>query len=216
MANLEMNLPGNKLTLKLILISLLLFIGFSCEKEKEPDLTFDLQVTDIACYPGNNISITFNVNPKGNYSPFGIKWYKPADFQGTGPFSVTTKTDFELDFEITDSKNNSSRYTYTIRTDTIDSLKYDYRNQYTGNYSCDGTYSYNGNEEYFHDTLIVTKNDNFKVVTISNFQMIYNGSANFFGYHSFARFVNDSIYFSESGPLGYYYTNYYRGIRIKE
>lgn len=216
MTTLKRTLAGSNLTLKLFLLSLLLFIGFSCEKEKDPDLTFDLQVTKIACYPENNISITFNIDPKGNYSPFEVKWYKPSDFQGTGPFTVTTKNNLDLDFEIKDSKNNSSRYTYTIRTDTIDSLKYDYRHQYTGNYSCDGTYTYNGNEEYFHDTLTVLKTDDFKVITISNSHMIYNGADNFFGYHSFARFVNDSIYYSVSGPLGNYYTNYYRGIRIKE
>lgn len=216
MATFKISFQGNKQMLKVLLFVLPLFIGFSCEKEKEPELAFDLQVTDIACYPGNKNSITFNVHPTGNYSPIGIKWYNPADFQGTGPFSITTQNNVDLDFEITDSKNNSSRYTYTIRTDTLDSLKYDYRNQYTGNYSCDVTYTYNGNEEYFRDTITVSKTDDFKVITIENFQMIYNGSDNFFGYHSFASFVNDSIYYSVSGPLGNYYTNYYRGIRIKE
>ena len=54
-------------------------------------------------------------------------------------------------------------------------------------------------------------------------KMIYlnsNGSNNsttgvFFGYHSGVSFEEDSIHYSASGPLGFYYTNTYEGIKIK-
>jgi len=45
--------------------------------------------------------------------------------------------------------------------------------------------------------------------------MNYLDSNQFYGYHRGVTFSNDSIYFSESGPLGFYYTNTYKGIKRK-
>jgi len=206
----------NKLIKKSVLIVILFLISFSCKKEKSSIINYNFQVLDIACFPYDSISMTFRIIPVGDNSPFKLTWYEPSGFEGEGPFTIEATDNLLLDFEIRDAGNSSKRFSYIIHTDTIDSLQNDYRNRYAGSYSCNVTYTYNGDVEYSTDTLVVEKNDDFKLLTISNRSMFYNGGNSFYGYHSFAAFTNDSIYYSESVPLGYYYTNIYKGVRINK
>jgi len=207
----------NKIVLLLSYTIILLLSIISCEKKAE--LSFDFQVIETICFPDDNIYMTLKIIPKGGNEPYLIKWYEPSNFQGEGPFSVKVNNDLSLDFEIQDSEKTSERLFYKIVTDTIDSLKYDYRNKYIGSYSCDVMYSYIDSIRYYYDTLMVTKPEGFRNVLISNTYnncgMNYLDSNQFYGYHRGVTFSNDSIYFSESGPLGFYYTNTYKGIKRK-
>ncbi len=201
---------------KLFYLVVLLIIGFSCRKEKNPELGFDFSTQQIVCYPKNNTFITFSIKPKGTNSPFTVKWNEPSGYLGEGPFKLALAANFVLDFDIIDAENSSQKFTYPITKDTIDSLKYDYRNQYTGNYNCHVTFSYNGTVVNSVDTITVAKNNDFAMLNVSYSQMIYNQSDGFYGYHSAASFRNDSIYYYQSGPLGYYYTYVYKGIKINK
>lgn len=208
--------PKNGAKLSFIGILLLtLLICISCEKESNPVINYGLQFSNISYYPGKNIAITFTVVPNGDRSPFSIKWYEPSALTGVGPFTMNISTDLALDFELSDAGNKTERFAYTILADTIDSLKYDYRNQYIGQYKCDVTYSYQGEYQYFKDTLTVTKSESFGNLKIDNASMIYNEPGSFYAYHSGASFSNDSIFYSTSGPLGAYYTYTYTGVKMK-
>lgn len=198
--------------------ALILMLGItSCEKPA--GLDFNFQALETICFPDDNIYVTFKIIPKGGNDPYLINWYEPSGFQGEGPFSVRLTNDLLLDFEIQDSEGNSKRASHKIVKDTIDSLKYDYRNRYIGSYSCNVRYSYIDSVRYYFDTLAVTKPEGFRNVVISNtlnnWGMNYLDSNQFYGYHRGVTFSNDSIYFSESGPLGYYYTNTYTGVKLK-
>jgi hypothetical protein len=224
-------LVRSKMIQKQLFVAIVVLLIFSCQKEKSSELKFEFQAMDIIYYPDKTISMTFKIIPGGNNGPFIIKWFEPAHFQGEGPISVNMNSDLKLDFEIQDAENASKRFAYEIKVDDIDSLNYDYRNRYIGEYSCNVTSSNNGSKETYIDTLRIVKNDIFKFLNIltrndiiQNYEgslMIYNSnydlnnpSNNFFGYHSAARFSNDSIHYAVSGPMGNYYTNVYEGIRI--
>lgn len=206
----------NKMIKILSCIIVLLLSIMACEKETE--LSFDFQVIEIVCFPNDIIYMTFKIIPEGGKEPYQIKWNEPSNFQGEGPFSVKINSDLSLNFMIQDSENISKRLSYEIKKDTIDSLKYDYRNRYIGTYSCDVVYSYIDSFRYYNDNLTVSKTDGFRNILITNNEndwgMNYLDSNQFYGYHRGVTFSNDSIYFSESGPLGFYYTNTYKGIRI--
>ncbi|MBK7212260.1 MAG: hypothetical protein IPH88_02950 [Bacteroidales bacterium] len=187
----------------------------SCEKEESSEIKYGLQFSDISYFPGKDIALTFTVVPNVDRSPFSIKWYEPSALTGLGPFTMNISSDLSLDFELTDAGNKTERFTYKVLADTIDSLKYDYRNRYIGQYNCDVTYSYQGEYQYFKDTLTVTKSEEFGVLRINNAGMIYNEPGSFYAYHAGASFRNDSIFYSTSGPLGAYYTYTYIGAKMK-
>lgn len=163
--------------------------------------------------------MSFKIIPKGGNPPYFIKWFEPATFLGEGPFSVKLINDMVLDFELQDSDKAINRLSHKILKDTIDSLKYDYRNMYIGTYTCEVKYTYIDSVKYYKDTLSVSKMNDFKSILISkknnNWGMIYLSLNQFYGYHRGVTFRNDSKFFSESGPLGAYYTNTYKGSKIK-
>jgi hypothetical protein len=211
------SLSVKKLLLILIFPFILLIGIISCEKKQE--LSFSFKVMDLVYFPDNEIYMSFKIIPQGGNPPYFIKWFEPATFLGEGPFSVKLIDDLILDFELEDSENKITRLSHKILKDTIDSLKYDYRNMYIGSYSCDVKYSYIDSIRYYHDTLTVAKMSGFKNLLITNkhnnWSMDYSSLNQFYGYHRGLSFRNDSIFFSESGPLGAYYTNTYKGIKIK-
>lgn len=199
-------------------IILICIIGFlhslmSCEKKEE--ISFEFQQIDLVCFPDDRIYLTFGVIPEGGTEPYQIEWYEPSGLQGFGPLLVKVSDNLLFDFKITDVEQMSERNVYEIKKDTIDSLQYDYRNGFAGIYICSVVNAYAGTEKYYFDTLTVSKPDDFRSILIStseiNWGMSYLDSNQFYGYHRGVTFSNDSIRFSESGPLGHYYTNTYRG-----
>jgi len=147
---------------------------------------------------------------------------------------VNISSNLMLDFEILDVNEHSQRFTYEIKTDTIDSIKYDYRHKYIGKYLCKRTYSFNGSTKQYQDTLVVVKNSSFNMLNILNDSDIKNNysgnrmtymnsngyntspSGVFYGYHSAVTFANDSIHYGVQGSLGNYESNSYEGIRINK
>jgi hypothetical protein len=234
MKNFRILLSRNTINPKLLCIAILILLNFSCEKDHNPRLDFEFQTIEVYYYPDKHISMTFNIIPKSDKGPFLLKWFNPDSLKEEGPYTINLSDNLMLDFEILDAQNISQRFTYEIETDTIDSLKYDYRNNYIGTYSCDVTSSYEGSTKYYQDTLIVIKNNAFNMLNIlTRFDIINNYEGNkmtylnsngyvsyptgeFYGYHSGVSFSNDSIHYSVSGPLGFYYTNTYEGIRLNQ
>lgn len=219
---------------KILCLTILVLLCYSCEKEKDAEIDFVFNASEIIYYPDKHISIIFDIKPKNDIGDYAIDWYRPDTLKGEGPFKIFITSNLVLDFEISDYKNNVKRFQYEIKTDEIDSVKYDYRNDYTGAYFCNVTYSYNGSAEYYHDTLTVVKNNTFKMLNILTTNDIKNGyegdimiylnsngyysspTGEFFGYHSNVSFEEDSIHYSASGPLGYYYTNTYEGVKLHQ
>jgi hypothetical protein len=199
---------------------ILLLTSYACRKEESPEISNKIQIHDIIYYPEKNIFMEFSIIPEGSFKPLSVLWHQPSGLHGTGPFYLNISKNLFLDFDIQDARQNMERFTYGINPDTIDSVKYDYRNHYTGRYHCKVTHHYNGSYSYFVDTLNVEKKPGFKELKIiardGNYNMIYLSPENFFGYHSGLYFTSDSIHFTASGPLGYYYTNVYEGIRITQ
>ncbi len=233
MKNFNINSLNNVFS-KFLILTILILIGYSCEKEKDQLTEFDFQTTKLVYYPDKQITMTFNIVPKGNPDNYSVKWYDPDSLEDRGPYTIKFSNDIILDYEVSVNGNQIQRFQYKIKTDTIDSLKYDYRNDYIGMYSCNVASLYDGLARYQIDTLTVVKNNSFKMVNImtkndiiNNYEgdkMIYlnsNGSyshpaCNFFGYHSGVLFANDSIHYTVSGPLGNYYTNNYEGVKINQ
>lgn len=217
MKNVINSLTITRLILYLTIPFMSLFGMISCERK--PELSFDFKSLEIIYFPDNEIYMTFKIIPEGGNPPYFIKWFEPSTFLGEGPFSVKLIDDMVLDFELKDSDKAINRLSHKILKDNIDSLKYDYRNMYIGTYTCEVKYTYIDSVKYYHDTLSVSKINDFKSLLISkknnNWGMIYLSPNQFYGYHRGVTFRNDSIFFSESGPLGTYYTNTYKGRKIK-
>ena len=127
--------------------------------------------------------------------------------------------------EVADAEGWRKLYRYRIRKDTIDSLKYDYRNPWVGSYDCEVVYRYvipdsggvfHGYDTTYRDTLAVSKHSAFNMLSIPNMPDVtyYPAFSGFMGYHTTVRFSNDSIdlYFYMT-PVGLF--NYtYKGRRM--
>ena len=221
-----------KLSAGIFYLTILVLISYSCKKENDTEIDFVYNASEIFYYPDKHISIMFDIKPKYDIGSYTIKWFTPDTLTGKGPFKVMITDNLVLDFEISDDNNNVKRFQYEVNTDAVDSVNYDYRNDYIGTYFCKVTYSHDGKIEYYQDTLTVVKNDDFVMLNIltrndiengyEGSKMIYNNAnghynsptGSFFGYHSGVVFENDSILYSASGPLGNYYTNTYEGIKL--
>lgn len=224
----------NKLISNIVCLAILILFCFSCKEEIISELDFEFQPIEIVYYPEKHISINFNIEPIGGNEPYNLNWFEPDYQNEEGPYSITIDDDILLDFEIVDAVNTSKRFTYEIKTDSIDSLIYDYRNRFVGSYACNVTSSYSGSVDYFLDTLVVEKNNSYKGINIlienkiaNNYTVMemsdpnikeYNcySAVSFYGYHSGVSFSNDSIFYTLSGPLGHYNTNVYKGAIISE
>ena len=217
---------------KILYLAIIILIGYSCDKENSlPNIDFEFHANEIIYYPDKHISITFDIIPNDEIGSYTINWFNPDTLSGDGPFEINITNDISLDFNIADNNNRVQRFEYEIRTDTIDSVMYDYRNNYIGTYICNVTYD-DGTTIYNHDTLTVVKNNAFNMLDIltkkdiernwEGNKMTYLNSGgyytsptgSFYGYHSEVLFSNDSIHYTKSGPLGAYYTNVYDGIKM--
>ncbi len=234
MKNFNLKLIEDVYSNKILLIIILLLIGYSCEKEKSQMEEFEFQTIDLTYYPEKQITMIFDIVPKEDLENYTVKWFNPDSLEERGPYKIKFSNDIILDYEVSVNSNTVKRFQYKIKTDTIDSLKYDYRNNYIGTYGCNVIYSFEDSTRYYQDTLTVVKNNTFSMLNIltphdilNNYEgnkMTYlnsNGYDNyptgdFYGYHSGVSFSNDSIHYSASGPLGFYYTNSYEGVKINQ
>ena len=216
-------------------ILVLLLSGTACHKtETKKESDFQMIVNKLIFYPEKHVSINFAIAPKDETEPYTVKWYSPDSLNGTGPHTLRFSENTLVDFEVLIPGIATKRFSWQLLFDTIDSVRYDYRNNYTGRYLCEVKSVSNGTTLTYPDTLNVLKNSVFPRVNIQNRTdiqqqwegnvMIYqnaNGFNNspdgeFFGYHSGVTFRNDSMFYSISGPLGNYYTLDYRGVKMKD
>lgn len=129
-----------KLSAKILYLTILVLTCYSCEKQKTATIDFVYNASEIIYYPDKHISIIFDVKPKYDIGDYTIKWYSPDTLVGEGPFEITISNNLVLDFEISDDNNNVKRFQYEVKIDAIDSVNYDYRNDYIGAYFCKVTY----------------------------------------------------------------------------
>ena len=192
----------------MILASFLLI--FSCKKKGEEvdnsinNFKVNINVTNLICFPYDSISLTFLINVTHGTPPYSYNWINPSAFVGAGPFTINVKSDVNLDLEVSDASNNKVKYLCEIKKDTIDSLKYDYRNTYIGNYKCEVIYRwvtidsggvFHNHDTIYQDTLSVSKHTQFDMLKISNIPDViyYPKYSAFLGYHTSVTFTSDSI-----------------------
>lgn len=209
---------------KTLYILLFVVLTLSCEKDNKVELDFEFQVTESYLYPDKHVTGTFNILPVGGVDPYSVKWFSPDFPAWENPFSVYTDSTLILDFEILDAAQNKKRFIYELSADSIGAQAEDYRYQYVGLYDCEINYEYEGSSRIHHDTLkVTTTNDPFYNINISvkngkgnwvGNGMRYLWSNSFYGYHSGVTFTKDSIYYRASGPLGFYYTEMFKGRKI--
>jgi hypothetical protein len=211
-------------TSKIAVIFFLVTICHSCDKEKDINLNFEFKTIESYFYP-DRTSLTFDILPEGGIEPYSLKWINPNVSDWEKPFTIYTDSTMILDFEIWDAEQNNKRFTYELNYDKIRTEAIDYRNQFTGRYDCQMTYSYEGSTKTGRDTLnVVIAKSEFYHLEIqvkqmngnwAGFGMRYLRPGSFYGYHSGVTFLKDSMFYSQSGPLGFYYTNVYKGRKIK-
>jgi hypothetical protein len=225
-------IPKTKFSSKILYLTIFVLLCFSCSKENETQIDYLYSESEIIYYPKKHISMIFEIKPKYDLGNYTINWFNPDSLTGEGPYKIFLTDNLVLDFEISDDKNNAKRFQHEVKADIVDSVIYDYRNDYIGKYLCDVSYSYDGSTEYYQDTLTVQKNITFSrlyILTTNDIEngyqgkeMIYHNSNGyydsptgaFFGYHSGCSFKNDSLLYSAFGPLGYYYTITYKGVKL--
>jgi hypothetical protein len=209
---------------KLLFIFLLVSFCSSCNKEKDINLNFEFKTVESYFYP-DRISLTFDILTEGGIEPYSLKWINPNDSNWQNPFTIYIDSTMILDFEIWDAEQNNKRFTYELNYDKIRAEAIDYRNQFTGRYDCQKIYSYEGTTKTSRDTLnVVIAKSEFYHLEIqvkqmngnwAGFGMRYLWPGHFYGYHSDVSFLKDSMFYRQSGQLGDYFTNIYKGRKIK-
>ncbi len=201
-----------KYSLKILLSILIGFALFqNCKKESNDqprfDFNADLLIKRLICYPNDSISVSFEVSPKDGNGPYSYKWLMPDTLKGSGPFVVNLVENLKILVTIKDVNSKRLDFSYIIKKDTIDSLKYDYRNDVIGSYVCDFDHSWpqliNSEWQIIHkqsrDTLRIFKSNIFDNL-ICGIDVKYNFRQNSFSidlgneYRS-GYFIADSIYY---------------------
>lgn len=215
----------------MILVAFLIL--FSCKKESEEEnsivnhLEVNASVTRLVYFPYDSISLTFLIEATNGTPPYNHHWINPPGFTGAGPFTIDVESDTTLEVEVSDAGNEKINYLYEVRKDTIDPLKYDYRDLYAGRYGCtvvykwyveDSTGAMHFYDTTYLDTLTVLKDPLFNYLKIAKFQPLkyYVGGVYFMTGNTSATLRNDSIYlYSFYTPLALYSWSY-RGKKMKE
>lgn len=216
-----------------VILSIITLTGFGlligCKKDvtvtSRSDFKADLLINKLICYPNDSISISFEISPREGNRPYSYKWILPDTFTGSGPFNVNLVEDLKISAIIKDANLKQLDFSSIILKDTIDSLKYDYRNDFIGDYICDIDNSWpqvvNSNWEILHkrerDTMTVYKSQMF-----SNLKFIYElkySKENKFGYSwgsewTNVSFTDDSVYYHYT-RLGRYWSEI-KGKKLKK
>lgn len=199
----------------LISLSIVCALFHSCDKEfDEPrsDFKADLLVDRLICYPNDSISLSFELVPKEGNGPYSYQWIMPDTMKGNGPFTVNLKQDLKILVKITDADSKQLDYTYIVKKDTIDSLRYDYRNPIIGSYISDFKEWYpvlttSGWEQVrnnYRDTLFIHKSEKFNTVVCGNYnELTYNRKTHIFTYewgsvYSSVYAIKDSVFYGYS------------------
>lgn len=211
----------------IFMVFALLISLFSCKKS-ENDHIYNLKVNyktiSLYCYPEGRILWSFIVNVEDGIPPFNYYWISPETTSARDTFALDITKNSVIRLEIEDAGKNWGRLNLVIRKDTIDSLKYDYRNQFIGEYL--GMY----HTSYYDwhsmpgpvytskiDTELIQKGEKFSQVMLSSWLLDFDFNTRTFSYfypsYSNAVLRNDSLYFNSRQSI--YNSNYFTGIRIK-
>lgn len=210
----------------LCLITGMIIFIVACKKQEVSDQdtkmkTFDvsIEISDLTYFPGDSISMTFSVKANDGTPPYKYYWHTPDTLSGSGPYTIQLKKDFTADLTVKDVNNTTVDFQYTLLKDTIDSLKYDYRNPYLGLYKCKVKYcDYNSYDTVYctigKDTLLVSKEDvhtDFTQLYTSVARVDFNfKTLSFSGYHTCGYFYGDSIYvYTYLTPIALYTYEYW-------
>jgi hypothetical protein len=218
-----------------LLLFLVLVSGISCVKEDDipvppnPD-SFELRlsVDKIVCYPNDSIRLTYAVATLGALAPLTYTWIQPLTNSGAGPFNVQLSADQPILLEVTDARAITRRLETIIQKDTIDSLRYDWRELYLADYTGLKTI-----QQLVQDSLgnwIMVTNTYTDTVTVSKEPFYFSQlkfsicpscictdytQHQFLGYHTGLHFTPqlDSLYIGYQPGLGPYWVSF-RGKKI--
>ena len=202
----------------------IILIFYACTENGENNDSEDLKITiktnSLLCYPNDNINWNFSVNIENGLPPYTISWLNPDFGHQKDSIIVTIENNINLEFEVLDTNENYGYLNLTVLKDTIDSLKYDFRDLYVGLYI--GSFKKGYPENYdIHssnwisqegiDTFEITKNIEFSMLSvIPSFisDLSYDSSINNFtadDIDSYGYFNYDSLFYGISTSVGYYH-----------
>lgn len=158
-------------------------ISTSCEKSEKTTLNVDVAINEVFCYPNDSVLIDFSIIVDGGTAPYEFDWKNPSDYIGGGPFKLNLKDNLLIELSVADAKNEVANFNYLIRKDTIDSLKYDYRDIVTGKYigihyfidvSMDSNNQYTIlDTTYWNDTILILKDTEYNNLEITGWRENY-------------------------------------------
>lgn len=136
-----------------------------------------------------------------------------------GSITINIQNDILIYVEVIDANQTKMKLQFEVKKDTIDSLKYDYRNAFIGLYDClvqhswveDSSGTFITHQNIYQDTIMVSKNIDFEMLNIANLtDLDFNYiDDTFIGYHASGGFQNDSIkfyyFFTPAGLENYTY-----------
>lgn len=203
----------------ILLIAIISITSLKCCNHSN-DFSSEIVVNRLVYYPEDSISLEFELLIEVEYEPYSLKWIEPDTFKGTGPFTVNINEDLLLDVLISDAEGYQFEFMQVILKDTIDSLKYDYRNVYYGEYDCEVFFDdyYNGNDSSYKEIVTITRDESFTYLTFnSNYRARFDYLTGYF-YHNRMRgrfLPDDSILFHRwISPEPIFETWSYRGKKI--
>ena len=157
--------------LTFVFITLITFSFLQCCNQQN-DISSEFIMNNMVYYPNDSISMEFELVIEVEEPPYTVQWNYPDSLEGTGPFTIPIAEDLQLDATIIDAHNQQFEFLHLIQKDTIDPLKYDYRNPYLGFYECKVYLSDYyprpaGFDTVYMDTLEVSKHDEFTALIVS-------------------------------------------------
>jgi hypothetical protein len=213
----------------MIFMAFAVICSFHACKKSDNDHIYNLKVncktTSLYCYPEGRILWSFLVNVENGVPPYNFNWISPETTSTGDTFTLDITKNSVIRLEIEDAGKNRGKLSLEVKQDTIDSLKYDYRNQFIGEYMGTTTDSYYDwhtmpAPEYTStiDTFTILKAEKFSQVMLSSWNLDFDFNTRAFSYLSpslsNATLHNDTLYFY-SHP-GLYDSHSFTGIKIEE
>lgn len=200
---------------------------YACKKN-EDDHIYSLKVNyktiGLYCYPESRIQWSFSVYVENGVPPYHYNWIRPEITSEGDTFAIDITENPVIRLEIEDAEENWGKLNLKIKKDTIDSLKYDYRNLYIGEYRGMTTaYYYDWHSmpgpEYtlYADTFFVQKAEKFSQVMINTWKLDFDYNSSTFSYlnggYANSHLYNDTLYLYSH--TGLYDSHTFIGTKIK-
>lgn len=205
----------------LIVILIGFVLCYGCKKDStegpKSDFKADILIRKLVCYPNDSVSISFEISPKEGNGPYSYQWILPDSLNGNGPFTFCLVKDLKISVIIKDANHKQLDFSYLVRKDTIDFMRYDYRNNFIGDYVCDADHFWyqlvNSEWKIIHnidrDTITVQKSQLFSNL-FCIYELKYQSARNIFssswgnGESAQIHFINDSLYYNYFRQSGHW------------